>query len=319
MNDSIITMHFKTAQEFVDALHPTHSIWNSKRNWRYNDYMFRGHANNNGVWELKPRAFRLDTVLSYDTPFPRPVAVLPDQCWQEANMLMHFFATADKIGLPIPGDGPHYRCTDCFDENFKQVIEDGEWPSPVMWEMLALAQHHGVPTRMLDFSRRPTIAAWFAASGCFEHARAEGGENWENKIEVMNGLTVWAINCRFLLRPQHGKRFQIVTVQNAQNPFCRAQRGCFLLDTLANKYISENQRFPDLAESLAKLVRDYGPGNGEPEDAIGAIMKMTVPASEAPDILLYLEQEDINVSTLQPTYGNAVKQLEMRRDAFYTI
>jgi hypothetical protein len=38
------------------------------------------------------------------------------------------------------------------------------------WDWLALAQHHGMATRLLDWSENPLIALWFSLSNVSEHA-----------------------------------------------------------------------------------------------------------------------------------------------------
>jgi hypothetical protein len=70
-----------------------------------------------------------------------------------------------------------------FQRGARNYLNKDETPEHLI-EWLALMQHHGAPTRLLDFSKSPFIAAYFAFEQC--QPRPE------------RYISIWAININFL-------------------------------------------------------------------------------------------------------------------------
>jgi FRG domain-containing protein len=289
-----------TAHEFVDLLSPVSGVFASERGLPH-QLLFRGVGD--VLHSLTPAAFRSSARLF----LPPHTAVGPggtnrQQIERELKTLIAFIKAVDRQGHPIPEDTQHLRA------ELKSLEEDlsfpskttiKEWPPSSLLSALALAQHYGVPTRLLDWSLDPYVSAYFAAA------------NAATKISEKGHLAVWAVATHLFVVNEIlvGDKtavarlpVQHVTTPWAGNANARAQKAVFLayrqfdIDPDAD---FEIRPYDDLLVGGLASGFEKGPN----------LFCLTLPKSEAPALLGLLAFQGYDGATIFPGLDGAVKSI----------
>ncbi|WP_240233910.1 FRG domain-containing protein [Devosia lacusdianchii] len=200
-------------------------MWWDPNSAKYTHY-FRGHAN--AAWPLLPKGLRplgdhnpltplyqafelqfakygVPDLLSRDTPSSHHDWLSPFLCWRYAlqEAVNQFADLGRQTGLETPR---HVHPT-----NLGRA-ELPYWPSTPEQPILALAQHHRIPTELLDWSEDPLTAAYFALGA---------GEDTD--------LCVWALQAGLSEYYIDGElRILVEKPPTAGNTNIRAQNGVFV-------------------------------------------------------------------------------------------
>jgi hypothetical protein len=296
---SLEERHFNNASHFIRHLRLSDSRWGS--DWQ-SEWTFRGQAD--ARWSLLPSAYRDDPQspivwakrcfdsmldrsklpnLSNSTIQPKFAIEEVLQFAAEFELVRQFAKMAQEAGLPTPGFDKHMTG--------EEIVKHPERYSPGAFEptqVFALAQHHGVPTRLLDWTDDPLSAAFFAARDCFDRCRKRSRGD-----DVPKKLAVWAFNLRCI---SSIPGLRIFNPDKSENPFLRAQNGIFIWDQSAHGHflnhgtrIALNKRTP--------LPRD--------ECNIPRLKKLTLSAKAIPELLKLLFRERVSMHLLMPWYDAA--------------
>ncbi len=194
-------------------------------------------------------------------------------------------------------------------------------------ELLALMQHFGVPTRLLDFSYSPFIAAYFA----FEPHYSLGNNSSTSKIKM---VSIWAINYTMMAatsffkfcncfpgeeRHQYNKgnfdddHYHQIKYSESENLescfFCSPIKGNIRLTNQQGLFLSHNSRTKTLHEVLVKkekitLFPDL-------------VYQINIPVEETTKALKYLFKMNIRPSILFPGLEEIAKEIAFESDLLF--
>lgn len=322
----IKAIHYENADDFIKAISYKGELYNLFDE----HYIFRGHSTDK--YELIPTALRgnlaIDSITDIESASEeklKQVAFLAStelvQIQEEYKLLQDFFRVCDNCGLFIPH-------IESLRNSFYPGV-DGEtlflknkWIPKEYWELAALAQHHGVKTRLLDWTHDIYVALYFAATGVYNDPK-----EWFDPLKALKArkkgeafppkynMEIWALNIDVVMVKPMQIPLRIIQPRYHSNNNLRAQKGMFtfwesfypgLLDKEGKTKLNYEPK-TDM-RSLDKQLDSYLREIKAEERTY--LYQITIPQDASYGIYSHIEKMGYNASTIFPGYDGVARFLK---------
>lgn len=330
-------IHFNTAEDFLQSI----SYGGEYYSKFGKNFIYRGHSSEK--YFLLPTALRR---YMYDDVYPNSpnddehvLYAISEygQIESEAHQLFRFYKMCDNTQLYVPEEN-RLRESFLFTIDFHILLTPEYWIAKEYQELAALAQHHGVPTRLLDWTADINVAIYFASSSVIRKmatpeklTRAEWktdkqlqlkkardyfkSKTYKNEEKEQN-MEIWALNMSVLYADKKfGIPLKIVRPRYFGNDNLAAQKGLFSFWQVKKplKKDKDGQTIPDLSilrdeNSLDRQISDYLEEHMVNEKPY--IYHFTIPQGEAIQLYEYAQRNHCDASTLFPGYSGVAKCVE---------
>jgi hypothetical protein len=327
INDTHFRYDFENILDFIDVFDINKSELYSDKGDIFTDYIYRGHKNYE--WDLLPSVYRQKSEEEL-TEYQNRIRCYnsgngPTQ-YREIQDFSHFVKGIDALGLNTSNSS--YKLISSLNQinklNGTSTFGSSllfDFPEEDQLSELALAQHYGVKTRLLDFTENPYIALFFASESAFPFEFLN--KDKEEKIGI------WVIPKLLIEAIKHVRFLKYIDVKKYQNKYISAQKGVFIhyfpSVIEATKNNSEDTKTIDLLDityTLDKLLTS----NYENEyldklisEHIGKPMLFTLSHNNLFPVARKLNQLNINWTTLMPSLDGVQKEVYRQNKKLFQI